>query len=165
MRSGRLTGGRDPWTSVSQIAVTAGREVVARRERVGQASVDQLARESGVAGDIRRDLGSGHQMQARNVDRDHRQADEAGHCLEAAREAEGLTDIGTVEAIAVEVIVAMPAAALRVALAGDRIAEPRGGLVAEGETIVNRVYHLDRGYEALDRKLVRCGARIRREDV
>lgn len=39
------------------------------------------------------------------------------------------------------------------------------GLVAEGETVVNRVYHLDRGYEALDRKLVRCGARIRREDV
>lgn len=39
------------------------------------------------------------------------------------------------------------------------------GLVAEGETVVNRVYHLDRGYEALDRKLVRCGARIRREDA
>jgi UDP-N-acetylglucosamine 1-carboxyvinyltransferase len=39
------------------------------------------------------------------------------------------------------------------------------GLAAEGETIVNRVYHLDRGYEALDRKLVRCGARIRREDA
>ncbi len=36
------------------------------------------------------------------------------------------------------------------------------GLVAEGETVVNRVYHLDRGYEALDRKLVRCGARIQR---
>jgi UDP-N-acetylglucosamine 1-carboxyvinyltransferase len=35
-------------------------------------------------------------------------------------------------------------------------------LAAEGETVVNRVYHLDRGYEALDRKLVRCGARIRR---
>ncbi len=33
----------------------------------------------------------------------------------------------------------------------------------DGETVVNRVYHLDRGYEALDRKLVRCGARIRRE--
>jgi UDP-N-acetylglucosamine 1-carboxyvinyltransferase len=39
------------------------------------------------------------------------------------------------------------------------------GLVAEGETVVNRVYHLDRGYEALDRKLVRCGARIRREET
>jgi UDP-N-acetylglucosamine 1-carboxyvinyltransferase len=36
------------------------------------------------------------------------------------------------------------------------------GLVAEGETTVHRVYHLDRGYEALDRKLVQCGADIRR---
>jgi UDP-N-acetylglucosamine 1-carboxyvinyltransferase len=36
------------------------------------------------------------------------------------------------------------------------------GLVANGETVVNRVYHLDRGYEALDRKLVRCGASIER---
>ncbi|MCP8936970.1 UDP-N-acetylglucosamine 1-carboxyvinyltransferase [Alsobacter sp. SYSU M60028] len=35
-------------------------------------------------------------------------------------------------------------------------------LAAEGETVVNRVYHLDRGYECLDRKLVRCGAQIRR---
>jgi UDP-N-acetylglucosamine 1-carboxyvinyltransferase len=36
------------------------------------------------------------------------------------------------------------------------------GLVAEGETVVHRIYHLDRGYEALDRKLVQCGADIRR---
>ncbi|WP_460448042.1 UDP-N-acetylglucosamine 1-carboxyvinyltransferase [Alsobacter sp. SYSU BS001988] len=36
------------------------------------------------------------------------------------------------------------------------------GLAAEGETVVNRVYHLDRGYECLDKKLVRCGARIQR---
>jgi UDP-N-acetylglucosamine 1-carboxyvinyltransferase len=36
------------------------------------------------------------------------------------------------------------------------------GLVAQGETIVHRIYHLDRGYEALDRKLVQCGADIRR---
>jgi UDP-N-acetylglucosamine 1-carboxyvinyltransferase len=35
-------------------------------------------------------------------------------------------------------------------------------LVAEGETTINRIYHLDRGYEALDRKLVQCGADIRR---
>jgi UDP-N-acetylglucosamine 1-carboxyvinyltransferase len=35
-------------------------------------------------------------------------------------------------------------------------------LVAEGETTVNRIYHLDRGYEALDRKLVQCGADISR---
>lgn len=35
-------------------------------------------------------------------------------------------------------------------------------LVAEGATIVHRIYHLDRGYEALDRKLVQCGADIER---
>jgi len=35
-------------------------------------------------------------------------------------------------------------------------------LAAEGETIVNRVYHLDRGYEQLDVKLRRCGAVIER---
>lgn len=36
------------------------------------------------------------------------------------------------------------------------------GLAAEGETIVNRVYHLDRGYENLEEKLSACGARIER---
>jgi UDP-N-acetylglucosamine 1-carboxyvinyltransferase len=36
------------------------------------------------------------------------------------------------------------------------------GLVADGETVVNRVYHLDRGYERLGDKLSRCGADIRR---
>ena len=37
-----------------------------------------------------------------------------------------------------------------------------GGLVAEGETVINRVYHLDRGFEALETKLQRCGANIER---
>lgn len=36
------------------------------------------------------------------------------------------------------------------------------GLVAEGETIVNRVYHLDRGYEKLEEKLKAVGANIER---
>jgi UDP-N-acetylglucosamine 1-carboxyvinyltransferase len=35
-------------------------------------------------------------------------------------------------------------------------------LAAEGETMVNRVYHLDRGFEALERKLGDCGADIER---
>jgi UDP-N-acetylglucosamine 1-carboxyvinyltransferase len=35
-------------------------------------------------------------------------------------------------------------------------------LAAEGETMVNRVYHLDRGFERLEEKLVRCGAAIER---
>lgn len=36
------------------------------------------------------------------------------------------------------------------------------GLAARGETIVNRVYHLDRGYEALEHKLSACGADVER---
>ena len=36
------------------------------------------------------------------------------------------------------------------------------GLAAEGETILNRVYHLDRGYERLEEKLASCGADIER---
>jgi UDP-N-acetylglucosamine 1-carboxyvinyltransferase len=35
-------------------------------------------------------------------------------------------------------------------------------LAAEGETMVNRVYHLDRGFEALEQKLAACGADIER---
>ena len=36
------------------------------------------------------------------------------------------------------------------------------GLVAEGETVVDRIYHLDRGYENLVGKLVACGAKVER---
>jgi UDP-N-acetylglucosamine 1-carboxyvinyltransferase len=36
------------------------------------------------------------------------------------------------------------------------------GLMAEGETTINRVYHLDRGFEQLEQKLSRCGAQIER---
>ncbi len=36
------------------------------------------------------------------------------------------------------------------------------GLAARGETVVNRVYHLDRGYESLEQKLAACGADIER---
>ena len=37
-----------------------------------------------------------------------------------------------------------------------------GGLVAAGETVVDRIYHLDRGYESIETKLAALGARIRR---
>ena len=36
------------------------------------------------------------------------------------------------------------------------------GLVAEGETLVDRIYHLDRGYEHIEDKLTQLGAKIRR---
>jgi len=36
------------------------------------------------------------------------------------------------------------------------------GLVAQGETLIDRIYHLDRGYEALEAKLGALGARVER---
>tara|TARA_Y100000590_G_C15673986_1_gene997291 strand:- start:663 stop:1922 length:1260 start_codon:yes stop_codon:yes gene_type:complete len=36
------------------------------------------------------------------------------------------------------------------------------GLVASNKTILNRVYHLDRGYEKIEKKLTNCGAKIKR---
>ena len=37
------------------------------------------------------------------------------------------------------------------------------GLSAEGKTIVNRVYHLDRGYEKIEETLGKCGPNMKRE--
>jgi UDP-N-acetylglucosamine 1-carboxyvinyltransferase len=36
------------------------------------------------------------------------------------------------------------------------------GLVAEGDTLIDRIYHIDRGYECIEEKLAQLGARIRR---
>jgi len=36
------------------------------------------------------------------------------------------------------------------------------GLVADGETVIDRIYHLDRGYEFLEEKLTKLGAKVRR---
>ena len=36
------------------------------------------------------------------------------------------------------------------------------GLIAENKTIINRIYHLDRGYEFLETKLKNCNAKIKR---
>jgi UDP-N-acetylglucosamine 1-carboxyvinyltransferase len=36
------------------------------------------------------------------------------------------------------------------------------GLVADGDTAVDRVYHIDRGYECLEEKLLGLGAKVRR---
>ena len=36
------------------------------------------------------------------------------------------------------------------------------GLVAEGDTLVDRIYHLDRGYECIEEKMQALGGRIRR---
>ena len=36
------------------------------------------------------------------------------------------------------------------------------GLVAEGETVIDRIYHIDRGYESIEEKLAGLGARVHR---
>jgi UDP-N-acetylglucosamine 1-carboxyvinyltransferase len=36
------------------------------------------------------------------------------------------------------------------------------GLVARGETIIDRIYHIDRGYDCIEEKLAQIGAQIRR---
>ena len=36
------------------------------------------------------------------------------------------------------------------------------GLVAQGETLIDRIYHLDRGYERIEEKLARLGASVKR---
>ena len=36
------------------------------------------------------------------------------------------------------------------------------GLIAEGETLISRIYHLDRGYEKIEDKLNFCGSDIKR---
>jgi len=39
------------------------------------------------------------------------------------------------------------------------------GLVAEGDTIVDRIYHIDRGYDHIEEKLAGLGAKIRRKPM
>jgi UDP-N-acetylglucosamine 1-carboxyvinyltransferase len=36
------------------------------------------------------------------------------------------------------------------------------GLTASGETLIDRIYHLDRGYERIEEKLAQLGAKIQR---
>jgi UDP-N-acetylglucosamine 1-carboxyvinyltransferase len=36
------------------------------------------------------------------------------------------------------------------------------GLVADGQTVVDRIYHLDRGYDRMESKLTAVGAKVRR---
>ena len=36
------------------------------------------------------------------------------------------------------------------------------GLVAEGETLIDRIYHIDRGYERIEEKLMQLGASVER---
>ena len=52
--------------------------------------------------------------------------------------------------------------ALEIGMARFFAAPTLAGLAAEGETVVSRVYHLDRGYEHVEEKLRAVGAQIER---
>ena len=50
-----------------------------------------------------------------------------------------------------------------VKLHAEQLSDQGGAaLAAEGETLIDRIYHLDRGYEALEKKLGALGAQVRR---
>ena len=56
----------------------------------------------------------------------------------------------------------LPAARFWMLIYGVIILLALAGLVAEGDTEVHRIYHIDRGYERIEEKLLQLGATIRR---
>ena len=55
-----------------------------------------------------------------------------------------------------------PRESVRFALLRASAALVIAGMVAEGETVVDRIYHIDRGYECIDEKLQQLGCKIKR---
>ncbi len=65
----------------------------------------------------------------------------------------------TVVCIGVEKLVGAPVMATDLRASASLVL---AGLVAEGDTVVDRIYHIDRGYDCIEEKLALLGARIRR---
>lgn len=82
------------------------------------------------------------------------------HVPELQRMGADLTLAGnTTVCTGVEKLVAAPVMATDLRASASLVL---AGLVAEGETIVDRIYHIDRGYECIEEKLAQLGAHIRR---
>ena len=85
------------------------------------------------------------------------------HVAELSRMGANLRKEGNVVIIAgVKKLVAAPVMASDLRASAALVL---AGMVAEGTTIVNRVYHIDRGYEQIEKRLNQVGARISREKV
>jgi UDP-N-acetylglucosamine 1-carboxyvinyltransferase len=85
------------------------------------------------------------------------------HVAEMNRMAANLRKEGaTVIVAGVEKLVAAPVMASDLRASAALVL---AGMAAEGTTIINRVYHIDRGYEKIEEKLNPVGAKIRRESV
>jgi len=84
------------------------------------------------------------------------------HVAELNRMAANLRKEGSVVIVAgVKKLVAAPVMASDLRASAALVV---AGLAAEGTTTINRVYHIDRGYERIEERLNRLGARIRREE-
>lgn len=82
------------------------------------------------------------------------------HCLEMQRMGADIQIEGNAASIrGVEQLVAAPVMATDLRASASLVL---AGLVAEGETCVDRIYHIDRGYECIEEKLAQLGADIRR---
>ncbi|WP_019627468.1 UDP-N-acetylglucosamine 1-carboxyvinyltransferase [Thioalkalivibrio sp. AKL10] len=85
------------------------------------------------------------------------------HALELQRMGAHITIEGNTAIVeGVEKLVGAPVMATDLRASASLII---AGLVAEGETEVDRIYHIDRGYECIEEKLSQIGATIRREPV
>ncbi|WP_019626918.1 UDP-N-acetylglucosamine 1-carboxyvinyltransferase [Thioalkalivibrio sp. ALJT] len=85
------------------------------------------------------------------------------HALELQRMGARITIEGNTAIVeGVEKLVGAPVMATDLRASASLII---AGLVAEGETEVDRIYHIDRGYECIEEKLSQIGATIRREPV
>ncbi len=85
------------------------------------------------------------------------------HALELQRMGADITIEGNTAIVrGVERLVGAPVMATDLRASASLII---AGLVAEGETEVDRIYHIDRGYECIEEKLSQIGAAIRREPV
>ncbi|WP_018860713.1 MULTISPECIES: UDP-N-acetylglucosamine 1-carboxyvinyltransferase [unclassified Thioalkalivibrio] len=85
------------------------------------------------------------------------------HALELQRMGADITIEGNTAIVkGVEQLVGAPVMATDLRASASLII---AGLVAEGETAVDRIYHIDRGYECIEEKLSQIGAGIRREPV
>jgi len=82
------------------------------------------------------------------------------HVPELQRMGADLTLAGNVTVCAgVKSLVAAPVMATDLRASASLVL---AGLVAEGDTIVDRIYHIDRGYQCIEEKLAQLGAHIRR---
>ena len=162
-------------TTCVSLAMAAGELVRTVRNKLsagdlasGAAAVEEYKRKNGVDAEYLDAVG----WLARGAEMLRRPDEAAAYVAELRREireekAELLSPLGA--AIEVEGNTAIVRGAQKLTAANVMATDLRAsaglviaGLIAEGETVIDRIYHLDRGYERIEDKLSALGAHIRR---